>query len=466
MYLIAVFSSIKLAHYWNITSSTRYRMPGGQRFALVALLSVVWITITVLFTIYGGVQKEKGSFLYTPLGLFDQGCNYRDLRWSFGYTLLTVATIYSCHMLFLIILNLLHKLEGFFLAPQRRPAIRVRLPHSIPKPSFPQFRFRLTIMVVYLATCDMSFKIAAQEEWQYRFIHSSGLCFLITHTSMLFPIFALPVFIGRLCWFNSDPVMLDEPSEWSIDLASAKKAVYAVSAILISSVSTRYPSPISLLLPNSPLVYCSIKGTCHFIRYPSWFYLTLSLPVILFQILRRIISSLGPEPMIQEELPELSKLCLSCDEEKGLFNFLAQLEGHYHEINTCHDCFQGWLTSEMNMKLWFRIGCPECDILLRYSDVRAAAETVLFERYDRSTLRSTTDQDPEFCYCRSATCESGQIHPDNPDQPLFICHACGHRHCVPCDVLWHEGVFCEDFQAAIRGREEAEQRQVDQQRTA
>lgn len=40
-----------------------------------------------------------------------------------------------------------------------------------------------------------------------------------------------------------------------------------------------------------------------------------------------------------------------------------------------------------------------------------------------------------------ATCDSGQIQPD--DDSTFQCQSCTHKHCVPCQMAFHEGVDCE-----------------------
>jgi hypothetical protein len=47
----------------------------------------------------------------------------------------------------------------------------------------------------------------------------------------------------------------------------------------------------------------------------------------------------------------------------------------------------------------------------------------------------------------SAKCKSGQIHIGGEDTPMFKCHACEHMHCIQCDIPWHAGETCDEYQA-------------------
>lgn len=75
-------------------------------------------------------------------------------------------------------------------------------------------------------------------------------------------------------------------------------------------------------------------------------------------------------------------------------------------------------------------------------------------RYDKAALKAAIANDPEFRFCLSTVCSSGQLHAAGADEPIFRCEACGHRHCVVCEVPWHEGELCVNMQA--KKRDEAE----------
>jgi hypothetical protein len=53
--------------------------------------------------------------------------------------------------------------------------------------------------------------------------------------------------------------------------------------------------------------------------------------------------------------------------------------------------------------------------------------------------------DPDFVYCLSSACSSGQIHIGDD---IFTCTACGHKHCVGCKSDWHPGRTCGGIDAA------------------
>lgn len=60
---------------------------------------------------------------------------------------------------------------------------------------------------------------------------------------------------------------------------------------------------------------------------------------------------------------------------------------------------------------------------------------------------------PNFHWCLSKGCESGQVHApsgksDNSSCPktLFECHSCKGRQCILHDVKWHEGLTCREYE--------------------
>lgn len=67
--------------------------------------------------------------------------------------------------------------------------------------------------------------------------------------------------------------------------------------------------------------------------------------------------------------------------------------------------------------------------------------------------RAILAADPNFRYCLSTSCTSGQVHLLGGDEPIFVCHACGHRHCTVCNQNWHEGALCPEAAAAQAERE-------------
>ena len=80
-------------------------------------------------------------------------------------------------------------------------------------------------------------------------------------------------------------------------------------------------------------------------------------------------------------------------------------------------------------------------------------------RYDNLSLEACLSG-AQFQRCRVPGCNSGQqCFPDNDS--YMICHDCGGRTCIECDIQWHPDVTCADVQgrrAERSGEENAAER--------
>jgi hypothetical protein len=52
---------------------------------------------------------------------------------------------------------------------------------------------------------------------------------------------------------------------------------------------------------------------------------------------------------------------------------------------------------------------------------------------------------PNFYYCLSPSCDSGQIHDGGADAPILRCNKCGFKSCVVHNRKWHEGLTCGEY---------------------
>ncbi|PCH44865.1 hypothetical protein WOLCODRAFT_78291 [Wolfiporia cocos MD-104 SS10] len=96
----------------------------------------------------------------------------------------------------------------------------------------------------------------------------------------------------------------------------------------------------------------------------------------------------------------------------------------------------------------FPVRCPECSVAEWPSGISDdVAERILEEKgmvlwYHQKLLSSL----PKF-YCPNKRCSTlVQVH-DDPDEPQALCPSCNELLCVPCQVVWHEDMTCEEFQA-------------------
>ncbi|THY96032.1 hypothetical protein D6C93_04872 [Aureobasidium pullulans] len=101
----------------------------------------------------------------------------------------------------------------------------------------------------------------------------------------------------------------------------------------------------------------------------------------------------------------------------------------------------------------------QCAVLLGYEEVKNMTNAENFTKYDEAAFRAAISADPEFRYCMSTTCKSGQGHPAGIDEPTFCCRECGHNHCVSCEASWHEGLTCAQYQDTLQRAQEDEESQ-------
>ncbi|THX25434.1 hypothetical protein D6D12_06938 [Aureobasidium pullulans] len=108
----------------------------------------------------------------------------------------------------------------------------------------------------------------------------------------------------------------------------------------------------------------------------------------------------------------------------------------------------------------------KCAVLLGYEEVKNMTNAENFTKYDEAAFRAAVSADPEFRYCMSTTCKSGQGHPAGIDEPTFCCRECGHNDCVSCEANWHEGLTCAQYQHSLQRAQEEVQCQQEVARSS
>ncbi|KAI1056673.1 hypothetical protein LB507_001714 [Fusarium sp. FIESC RH6] len=138
--------------------------------------------------------------------------------------------------------------------------------------------------------------------------------------------------------------------------------------------------------------------------------------------------------------------CVVCADTKILDAFprLSITSTCTHPPNTCLDCIQLSIESDLSSKLWTEIRCPECTELLEYADIQRYANEQTFSKYETIALRAAMSEADNFVWCTSG-CGSGQIHESGTAQPIVTCLHCNHRSCFHHNVAWHESLSCEEY---------------------
>ncbi|KAH8696853.1 hypothetical protein GQ44DRAFT_694540 [Phaeosphaeriaceae sp. PMI808] len=140
-----------------------------------------------------------------------------------------------------------------------------------------------------------------------------------------------------------------------------------------------------------------------------------------------------------------TKDCVICADTRSLSHFpdrppTTECE---HENDVCRRCLRTWIQSESASKMWNEVNCPVCAVRMQYDDMREFAPRAVFERYDKLTTRAVYESIPNFRWCITKGCKSGQIH--EPGTSRFHCTACRKSHCVEHNAAWHRGETCKEY---------------------
>ena len=126
-----------------------------------------------------------------------------------------------------------------------------------------------------------------------------------------------------------------------------------------------------------------------------------------------------------------------------------------HAAGICKPCLSASIASSFQIRDASLMPCPHeaCPEVLNQDDVKQWATDEVYARYHmlllRSLLRSEEGQGGLFVWCQNPACFSGQIHPEQSEQPRVECVQCGHATCFNHSVPWHEGKTCKQYDRTL-----------------
>ncbi|CAD6445631.1 6f4d0a23-bb51-45b0-9679-f96c73812993 [Sclerotinia trifoliorum] len=124
-----------------------------------------------------------------------------------------------------------------------------------------------------------------------------------------------------------------------------------------------------------------------------------------------------------------------------------------HHPAVCCQCLTTHINIQLQTKASDKILCPECPEKVSDAEIKSYASPEVLERTGRRTFIVSLQHLPNFTFCLSPTCESGQIH-TGADQPMMTCTTCNFKTCFIHKLPWHEDLTCAEFdifnQARIR----------------
>lgn len=126
-----------------------------------------------------------------------------------------------------------------------------------------------------------------------------------------------------------------------------------------------------------------------------------------------------------------------------------------HPAGICKPCLSSSIAASLTIRDASRMPCPHdaCPEMLTADDVKHWATDEVYARYHmfllRSLLRSEEARGGLFVWCQNPACFSGQIHPEQSEQPKVICVQCGYATCFNHSVPWHEGKSCKQYDRTL-----------------
>ncbi|KAK8012282.1 hypothetical protein PG991_009657 [Apiospora marii] len=89
--------------------------------------------------------------------------------------------------------------------------------------------------------------------------------------------------------------------------------------------------------------------------------------------------------------------------------------------------------------------CPECPQLLTFRDVQAFVDPASLRLNAERNMYKTLSSIGQFVWCPLSGCESGQVHPQGPRQPIVLCQSCNRQFCFAHHMEWHRGYTCDEW---------------------
>ncbi|KUJ20806.1 uncharacterized protein LY89DRAFT_579286 [Mollisia scopiformis] len=153
----------------------------------------------------------------------------------------------------------------------------------------------------------------------------------------------------------------------------------------------------------------------------------------------------GKIPGLRKDDTAKKQECVICVEEKPLQHFPKITDSCQHPDQICLVCVQNWLAREADNTDWDKIHCVACKEIVPYNHMKRLMTKAAFEKYDQYSRNATLSKMPNFRWCISSSCSSGQIHEIDTDGYIFYCGACYTKTCVIHNVPWHEGETCTEY---------------------
>lgn len=144
-----------------------------------------------------------------------------------------------------------------------------------------------------------------------------------------------------------------------------------------------------------------------------------------------------------------TRTCSICADDKYFVEYPSETalpsSCSAHCRNICLPCLGESLSAEISNKPLSRIGRPVCDQAWDRGFVEVHAKAGSVQAYYTREALALLEALPEFRFCQSPTCHSGQLHASGAAEPIVTCTDCGFQSCFVHRMPWHNGRTCAEF---------------------
>ncbi|KAB8303626.1 hypothetical protein EYC80_005022 [Monilinia laxa] len=160
---------------------------------------------------------------------------------------------------------------------------------------------------------------------------------------------------------------------------------------------------------------------------------------------------MNPDLQKGSEVLRTMHTCMVCLNDLPIITFPSEriFPQCIHDPSTCLRCLQDSIKYDHYNKIWDNIRCPEvaCSSLLSYYDVQKYADRETFIHYHFLALQAKVSAASDFVWCLK--CSPGQFHQRGTLNPIVRCQSCNQKSCLSHQVVWHEGLTCEEFSRQV-----------------
>ncbi|CAL5442895.1 unnamed protein product [Camellia sinensis] len=139
----------------------------------------------------------------------------------------------------------------------------------------------------------------------------------------------------------------------------------------------------------------------------------------------------------------------------------AKPKSEMFENNTCthlfcSDCIAKHVAVKIQENIWM-VKCPElnCEGVFQPEACRSIIPKLVFDRWENALCDSVILASQKF-YCPFKDCSAVLVDDGGEVVTVSECPNCRRLFCAQCNVSWHDGMECVEFQGLSKGGRESE----------